>query len=217
MEAGVGGADFYIAAIGASCEIYGKYENVVRNDDGRTVTVSDILSEIRGICSDHIVKTLTAGPAGDIDAMSKLYISWRWAYGDQSVPYDIARKLFTGVGLNMDDHTGTLLKKTGQTMAMQDHMHREGDIRPKNMIDILHKALRLWRDQETDEMEELLRSTGSQNGDAFNRVIQAVIEAGAPRRGAHPETAERRDLAAFRSRFGPGPTGAQTGRIDDFT
>ena len=72
MKQGISGADFYIAAIGVSCEVYGKYKKVVRDDDGRQVTVSDMLSDIRGICSDHIVKTLTAGAAGDIDAMSKL-------------------------------------------------------------------------------------------------------------------------------------------------
>lgn len=87
MKAGVSGADFYIAAIGVSCEVYGKYESVVRDDDGRPVTISEMLSDIRGICSDHIVKTLTTGSAGDIDAMSKLYISWRWAYGDRPVHY----------------------------------------------------------------------------------------------------------------------------------
>ena len=54
MEAGVAGADFYIAAIGVSCEVYGQYERVVRDDDGRQVTISEMLSDIRGICSDHI-------------------------------------------------------------------------------------------------------------------------------------------------------------------
>ena len=215
MDAGVTGADFYIAAIGASCEIYGKYEIVIRDDDGSKVTVSDILAEIRGICSDHIVKTLTAGPAGDIDAMSKLYISWRWAYGDQPVPYDVARKLFTGVGLDIDDHVGTLLKKTGQNITMLDHTHRETN-HTKNTIDILHKALRLWRAQETDEMNDLLVSTGNQNSDKFNRVIQAIIEAGAPQPGIHPETHERRDLAAFQSRAGVPQTHVIAGSIDDF-
>lgn len=216
MEAGVSGADFYIAAIGVSCEVYGQYERVVRDDDGRRVTVSEMLSDIRGICSDHIVKTLTTGDAGDIDAMSKLYISWRWAYGDRPVPYDVARKLFTGVGLNIDDHAGTILKKSGQDMTMLDHLRRGKDIRIKNAIDILHKALQLWRDQKSDELDELLMSTGSLNNPRFNQTIQAIIEAGAARPGAHSETAEARDMAAFLSRVGPDTAGARTGRLDDF-
>ena len=216
MEAGVTGADFYIAAIGVSCKVYGRYEKVVRDDDGRQVTVSEMLSDIRGICSDHIVKTLTTGSAGDIDAMSKLYISWRWAYGDRPVPYDVARKLFTGVGLNIDDHAGTILKKSGQDMTMLDHLRRERDIRTKNAIDILHKALQLWRDQKSDEMNELLASTGNHGNPKFHRAIQAIIEAGAARPGAHPETAERRDLEAFLSGRKSDVVGARTGSLDGF-
>ena len=216
MEAGVAGADFYIAAIGVSCKVYGKYERVVRDDDGRQVTVSEMLSDIRGICSDHIVKTLTTGDAGDIDAMSKLYISWRWAYGDRPVPYDVARKLFTGVGLNIDDHIGIILKKSKQDMSMLDHLHREKDIRPKNVIDTLHKALQLWRDQKTDDMNELLASTGNQGNLRFHQTIQAIIEAGAEKQGAHSETAERRDLEAFLSGRKSDVVDVRTGRLDDF-
>ena len=198
MKAGVSGADFYIAAIGVSCEVFGKYEMVVRDDDGQRVTVRDILSDIRGICSDHIVKTLTTGAAGEIDPMSKLYISWRWAYGDRTVPYDDARKLFTGVGLNIDDHVGTILKKTGQDMTMLDYTHREKDIRPKNTIDILHKAMQLWRDQEADTMRELLASTGNRNNPKFDSIMQAIIGAGAAN-DTHAETAEKRELEAFQA------------------
>ena len=197
MKQGVNGADFYIAAIGVSCEVFGKYEMVVRDDDGRQVTVRDMLSDIRGICSDHIVKTLTTGAAGEIDSMSKMYISWRWAYGDRAVPYDDARKLFTGVGLNIDDHIGTILKKTCQDMTILDSAHREKDIRTKNTIDILHKALQLWRDQETDAMHELLMSTGNRNNPKFDSIMRAIIGAGAAQPGIHPETVEKRELEAF--------------------
>ena len=216
MKAGVSGADFYIAAIGVSCAVYGKYERVVRDDDGRPVTISEMLSDIRGICSDHIVKTLTTVSAGDIDAMSKLYISWRWAYGDRPVHYDVARKLFTGVGLNIDDHTGTILKKSKQDMTMLDHLRREKDIRPKNTIDVLHKALQLWRDQKSDEVDELLISTGNINNSRFTQTMQAIMEAGATKSGAHPETAEVRDMAAFLSRVKSDVGKASTGRLDDF-
>ena len=197
MKAGVNGADFYIAAIGVSCEVFGKYDIVVRDDDGRQVTIEDMLSDIRGICSDHIVKTLTTGAAGEIDSMSKLYISWRWAYGDRAVPYDDARKLFTGVGLDIDDHVGTILKKTGQDMTMLDYAHREKDIRPKNTIDVLHKAMQLWDAQETDAMRKLLVSTNNQGNPKFGQTIQAIIEAGAAKPDVHPETAEHSKLVSF--------------------
>ena len=216
MKQGISGADFYIAAIGVSCEVYGKYESVVRDDDGRQVTVSEMLSDIRGICSDHIVKTLTTGGAGEIDAMSKMYISWRWAYGDRAVQYDDARKLFTGVGLDIDDYTGAILKKTGQTMTMLDSAHREKDIRTKNTIDILHKALQLWRDQETDAMRELLLSTGNRDNPKFERIIQAIIEAGAAQPDVHPETTEKRELEAFLAGRKSEAHGPRIGNLDGF-
>ena len=216
MRQGISGADFYIAAIGVSCEVFGKYESVVRDDDGRRVTVREMLSDIRGICSDHIVKTLTTGAAGEIDSMSKMYISWRWAYGDRAVPYDDARKLFTGVGLDIDDYTGMILKKTGQAMTMLDSAHREKDMRMKNTVDILHKALQLWRDQETDTMRELLISTGNLNNPKFERIIQAIIEAGAAKPDVHPETAEKRELEAFLTGRKSEAPGLRTGRMDDY-
>ena len=216
MKQGISGADFYIAAIGVSCEVYGKYKSVVRDDDGREVTVSEMLSDIRGICSDHIVKMLTTGAAGEIDPMSKMYISWRWAYGDRAVPYDDARKLFTGVGLDIDDYAGMILKKVGKTMTMLDFTHREKDIRTKSTIDVLHKALRLWRDQEKNSMHELLVSTGNHNNPKFERIIQAIIEAGAAQPGVHQETNEKHELEAFLGGRKLESHGPRTGRIDDY-
>lgn len=216
IKQGIRGADFYIAAIGVSCEVYGKYERVMRDDDGKKVTVADMLSDIRGICSDHIVKFLTTGAAGEIDAMSKMYISWRWAYGDRAVPYDDARKLFTGVGLNIDDYTSTILKKTGQTMTVLDSTRRERDIRTKNTIDILHKALQLWHDQEMSTMRELLVSTGNQGNSKFERIIQAIIEAGAAQPGVHLETAEKCDLEAFLAGRKSEAYGPRDGSLDSF-
>ena len=107
------------------------------------------------------------------------------------MPYDVARKLFTGVGLEYRRlYLYTILKKTGQTMTMLDHMHREKDIRTKNTIDILHKALQtVARPKMTEEADELLVSTGNQGNDKFNQTMQAIIEAGAAKPGAHPETA----------------------------
>ena len=198
MKEGVSGADFYISAIGASCAIYGKYENVLHDDTGKPVTVREMLDDIRGLCSDHIVNMLITGDAGtaSIDAMSKAYISWRWAYGDQSVEYDEARKMFTGVGLDIGDHLKDIVKKRGRVISMLDSTNRK-NIRGHNMIDVLHRALQLWRQQRVDQMQDLLASTGNKNNPQFFAVCQAIIEAGAQKPGTHPETAEKRDIEAF--------------------
>ena len=199
MKEGISGADFYISAIGASCAIYGKYESVLRDDTGEPVTVREILDEIRGLCSDHIVKMLITDDIGatNIDAMSKIYISWRWAYGDRSVDYDEARKMFTGVGLDISDYMGDIIKKKGKAIGMLDSEGRKNIRGYNNMIDILHKSLQLWREQRISEMRELLASTGNYKNPRFFAVCQAIIEAGAQNPDAHPETAEKREIEAF--------------------
>lgn len=213
MEQGVGGADFYIAAIGASCEVYGKYEKVL-NDDGTEVKVSDILREIRGMCSEFIVKKLTTGAAGEMDPMSKLYVSWRWAYGDRPVDYDQARKMFTGVGLDIDSHTGGIAVKEGKAVRVLDAPSRS-DIKIENSIDVLHKALNLWREEKKDELRTLLVSEGKDGDSKFDRLCQAIIGAGEAS-DAHPETAEKRMLEAFWGRGKSGALGSNHGNLDGF-
>ena len=213
MEQGVGGADFYIAAIGASCEVYGKYQRVL-NDDGTEVKVSDILQEIRGMCSEFIVKKLTTGAAGEMDPMSKLYVSWRWAYGDRPVDYDQARKMFTGVGLDIDSHTGGIAAKEGKAVRVLDAPSRR-DIKIENSIDVLHKALNLWREEKKDELDALLVSEGKAGDSKFDRLCQAIIGAGEAS-DAHPETAEKRMLEAFWGRGKSGALGSNHGNLDGF-
>ena len=99
---------------------------------------------------------------------------------------------------------------------MLDHLRREKDIRTKNTMDVLHKALQLWRDQKSNEVDELLVSTGNLNNPRFTQTMQAIMEAGAAKSGAHPETAEVRDMAAFLSRVKSDVRSASTGRLDDF-
>ncbi|MBI1658875.1 MAG: DUF1156 domain-containing protein [Thaumarchaeota archaeon] len=194
MEQGVNGADFYIAAIGASCEVYGKYQTVL-NDDGTEVKVSDMLHEIRGMCSEFIVKKLTTGGAGDMDSMSKLYVSWRWAYGDRPVDYDQARKMFTGVGLDVDSHMGDIVVKEDKAVRVLDAPSRK-DIKIRNTIDVLHAALNLWSEQKMDEMRALLASYGKAGDPKFKSLCQAIIGAG-DASDAHPETKEKRVIESF--------------------
>lgn len=194
MEQGVGGADFYIAAIGASCEVYGKYQKVL-NDDGTEVRVSDMLLEIRGMCSEFIVKKLTTGAAGEMDPMSKLYVSWRWAYGDRPVDYDQARKMFTGVGLDIDQHIGGIAAKEGKVVRVLDAPSRK-DIKISNTIDVLHMALNLWSEQRKDDMHALLVSEGKAGDQKFWKLCQAIMGAGEAS-DAHPETNEKSTIEKF--------------------
>ena len=193
IRANITGSDFYIAAIGAALEIFGKYK-AVRMMDGTAIDVGFILDEIRKLCSEFIVKTLTTGRGGNIDALTKLYIVWRWAYGTQKVHYDVARKLFTGVGLSMDDHTGKggIIRRKGSEVSLLTHKERD-EINITGRIDVIHQAIRLLNASKRDEMKELLLSTGN-IGDEFNAVCKAIAEAGRSQGG---QTDESREIEQF--------------------
>ena len=194
IRANITGSDFYIAAIGSALEIFGKYK-AVRMMDGTAIDVGFILDEIRKLCSEFIVKTLTTGRGGNIDALTKLYIVWRWSYGTQKVHYDVARKLFTGVGLNMDDHDGKggIIRRKGSEVKLLTHQERDDEIRKDNKIDVIHRSIRLLNAGKQDEMKELLLSTGN-IGDEFNAVCKAIAEAG---RSAGGQTDESREIEQF--------------------
>ncbi|MXZ93208.1 MAG: DUF1156 domain-containing protein [Cenarchaeum sp. SB0678_bin_8] len=192
IKANITGSDFYIAAIGSALEIFGKYK-AVRKTSGEHITVDIILSEIRRLCSEFIVKTLTTGKGGNIDNLTKLYIVWRWSYGNQKVPYDDARKLFTGVGLNMDDYTGKggIIRHKGNEVSLLTHKERDDEIliTGNSSIDVIHQAIRLLNANKRDEVKELLLSTGNV-GDEFNAICKAIVETGRSQDGQTDESTE---------------------------
>lgn len=188
LKANITGSDFYIAAIGSALEIFGKYE-AIRKTDGTPITVEVMLDEIRTLCSEFIVKTLTANKGGNLDALTKLYITWRWAYGTRKVNFDIARKMFTGVGLDMSEYEGGIIRRKGSEVSLLTHQERD-DIQIKSRIDAIHQAIRYWHADKRNEMKKLLRETGN-TGDEFNAVCKAIAEAG------HRETDEAREFDQF--------------------
>ncbi len=213
LKANITGSDFYIAAIGSALEIFGKYE-AVRKTDGTPITVDVILSEIRRLCSEFIVKTLTTDKGGNLDALTKLYIVWRWSYGNQKVPYDDARKLFTGVGLNMDEYTGKggIMRRKGSEVRLLTHQERDDTIRITSRIDAIHQAIRYWHADKRDKMKELLRESGNM-GDEFNATCKAIVEAGRSQGG---QTDESREFEQFWSGR-QGEVYIQSGSLDDYT
>ena len=198
IKANITGSDFYIAAIGSALKIFGKYK-AVRMIDGETIDVGFILDEIRKLCSEFIVKTLTTGKGGNIDNLTKLYLVWRWSYGSNNVSFDIARKMFTGVGLNLDDYTGKggIVKikntKSKSEVRLLTHQERDDEIQIKGSIDVIHQAIRLLNANKRDEMKELLLSTGN-TGDEFNATCKAIAEAGRSQGG---QTDESREIEQF--------------------
>lgn len=92
-EEGIGGADFFIAAIGSAIEVFGKYEQVI-DYEGNVVRADRLLEEVRTLATDYAVRQiLHNGFASEISPMVRLYVLWRWNYGEAQVPFDEGRKL----------------------------------------------------------------------------------------------------------------------------
>ncbi|MDW8031883.1 MAG: hypothetical protein RMJ29_08760, partial [Candidatus Bipolaricaulota bacterium] len=100
-EEGIGGADFFIAAIGAGIEVFGQYERVI-DLEGNVARGDRLLDEVRTLATDYAVRQiLQNGFAGEVSDRTRFYVLWRWNYGEARVPFDEARKLAQSCGLDL--------------------------------------------------------------------------------------------------------------------
>jgi len=198
-EEGIGGADFFIAAIGSAIEVFGKYERVM-DYEGTVVRADRLLDEVRTIATDYAVRQiLRDGFAGEVSDLTRLYVLWRWNYGEALVPFDEARKLAQscGVDLAREWGRGGFVRKEKEFVRVLGPQQRkwdesasrrisEGRSQPKSltrsiadsheMIDVLHYVLLLWEKGRREELVQVLAETGLGRGEAFYRVAQAVSE-----------------------------------------
>jgi putative DNA methylase len=178
-EEGVSGADFFIAGIGSAIEIFGKYKKVM-DYEGREIAAGELLEYVREVVTDYAVRQiLHNGIAGELSALTRFYILWRWTYGEAKVHFDDARKLAqsTGVSLEKEWNKGFIKKETEfiKVLGPQERTLEELE-EAEEMIDVLHRVLLLWKEGRKEEMKEVLKETGYGTKEAFYRVAQAISE-----------------------------------------
>jgi adenine-specific DNA methylase len=184
-QEGISGADYYIAAIGSSIEIFGKYEKVM-DYEGNIIRADKLLDFVRNTVTDYAVRQiLHNGIAGELSPLTKFYILWRWTYKEVRVLFDDARKLAqsTGIDLAKEWNKG-FIKKEKEFIKVLGPQEREEELMlipnaqslMPELIDVLHHVLILWKEGKRDEMKEVLAETGWGNKDAFYRVAQAISE-----------------------------------------
>jgi len=192
-QMGLRGADFFISAIGPAVGVFGRYEKVLR-PDGREVDVGELLDEVRTIAADFALERL-GRDLGLVDAPTRFYVLWRWAYGGAELEFDEANKLSKSLGAEMDELTERhrLIRRRGATVILPDFWMRlrddrlarpiqraleEGRLHELPLIDTLHVALLFWRRGARDELTHFLALCGFQDEDhRFWRVAQALYEA----------------------------------------
>ena len=179
-EEGLGGADFFIAAIGSAIEIFGKYEKVI-DFEGEVIRANRLLDDVREIATDYAVRQiLHNGFAGEISDLTRFYVLWRWEYGEARVPFDEARKLAQSCGVDLAQEWGRkgfvvkekqFIRILGPQTRTLDDLSDTGEL-----IDVLHHVLLLWEKSQRDEMLRVLRDSDFGDSEAFYRVAQAISE-----------------------------------------
>ena len=179
-EEGIGGGDFFIAAIGSAIEVFGKYEQVM-DFEGNIVRANRLLEEVRVIATNYAVKQILHDEfVTEVSPMARFYVLWRWNYGEALVPFDEANKLAHSCGLDLSLQFGKngFIKKEKEFARLLGPQGRKLDDLddPRDMIDVLHKSLLLWEKGQRAEMVKALADRGFGRSEAFYRVAQAISE-----------------------------------------
>jgi hypothetical protein len=179
-EEGIGGADFFISAIGSGIEVFGKYEKIM-DYEGNIVRADKLLSDVREMATDYAVRQiLHNGFAGEISNLARFYVLYRYSFGEAKCPFDEARKLAQSCGLDIAIEWG----KDGFIKKDKEFIHILGPSKRKigaledatELIDVLHKVLLLWEKGQQNDILKTLAETGFGKSEAFFRVAQAVAE-----------------------------------------
>ncbi len=175
---GVGGADFFIAAIGAGIEVFGAYEQVI-DYEGNVIRGDRLLDEVRALATDFAVqRILQNGFAAEISPLTRLYLLWRWNYKEAPLPFDEARKLAQSCGLDIAEtwsKHGAVRKQKEFVRLLGPHERRLEELDdPRDLVDVLHRALLLWEKGKRADLVQTLVAGG--RSEVFYRVAQAISE-----------------------------------------
>ena len=175
---GISGADFFISAIGVSLEVVGKYKKII-DDNDEQITTTRLLDDVRSVVTDFAISQVLHKDFGDsISHMTRFYILWRWTYKNARVPFDDALKMAQSVGIDIEREydRGFIHKDKGFINILGPSDRRMDDIGIKEWVDILHRAVLLWKDNRREQMAEELKKSGLGGSDTFYKVAQAISE-----------------------------------------
>lgn len=159
---GITGADLIIACVGAGLKAFTQYEKV-ELPNGEEVSSERFLTEVEGVVQETILEYLfgtgSTGilPVSTIDAPTRFYILWRYAYGRKEIDAGEAIVFSYPLGVELDGSQGlstgkfALLDKKGKKYRLKDYSERGAEehlgIEPrfgtteKPLIDVLHRLL----------------------------------------------------------------------------
>ncbi|MHA1150394.1 MAG: DUF1156 domain-containing protein [Promethearchaeota archaeon] len=177
-DIGFSGADFFISAIGAGLEIFGRFEKIL-DFEGNHIKADILLEDIRKIVINYAIhQILHNGFSEKISGLTRFYILWRWNYQDLKLDFDEAKKLAHAVGISLEKEWNKgFIKKNGKYISLLGPKQRKiEDIeKSEELIDIIHYLLLLWELERKDEMTEIIsRVIGEE--EIIYRISQAISQ-----------------------------------------
>jgi adenine-specific DNA methylase len=181
---GFRGADLIVACYGPAVGAFGKYDSVEKQ--GQAVTVPELLELVRQAAMKAIAGEFTG------DHFSRLYYAWANLYGVGEESWDDARLVIQVGGdqeeaLELAQDRG-LFVLDGQKCRLAvladraDRTHLGGD-KADPLIDQLHRAMMLWKQEDRAGLVEYLHGHELGDHSGFWRLAQALFEV-MPRDGA---------------------------------
>jgi adenine-specific DNA methylase len=179
-EEGIGGADFFIAAIGSAIEVFGKYEKVM-DYEGNIIRADKLLDDVSEVATNYAVREiLHNGFAGEISDLTRFYVLWRWNFGEAKVLFDDARRLAQSCSIELGTEwgkSGFILKEKEFIRVIGPDKRKQDSLgKSTELIDVLHNVLLLWEKSQRQELLQVLLDSGYGQSEAFYRVAQAISE-----------------------------------------
>lgn len=177
-QEGISGVDFFISAIGAGMEVFGKYQNII-DYEGNEIKAKTLLGEVRKIVTNFALRQILHDDfSGQISAMTRFYLLWRWNFQEAKVEFNDANKLAQSIGIKLDKewnkgfiHKGKkFIKIIGPQARIIDELQKSDEL-----IDVLHHILLLWEQGNRELMIERLSQTYNEN-EVFYKVAQAISQ-----------------------------------------
>lgn len=190
--------DTIISAFGPTLRVFTENYPVVDNHDD-IVRPKKALEEARTAVVEVLVDRELEDTLDSVDSLSTWYILSWLVYSRDSIPYDDARQLGLGVGVNVDEikRDTKIWGKSGDTLILKEQDYRVQDyssleagekrrkraypIDPRDdsfnyKIDALHAALNVISTKGSDFAWNWMNERGLQNDDEFRRTVKSLFQ-----------------------------------------
>lgn len=175
---GLRGADLIVACYGPAVGVFGRYARVERAD-GTPVTVPELLDLARQSALKAIAGVFTGDP------LSRLYFVWANLYGISEQSWDDAR-LVIQIGGESENAMEVARERslfvvdgaTCRLALLNDRISRRhlGDETDAPLIDQLHHAMQLWKEEKRADLVAYLRENALLDHAPYWKLAQALFE-----------------------------------------